>query len=141
MSSTSLKKQSLDLSQPKAPWYKECDFCKFHHVEGHLTLKCIQLKDYGQDLIDRKEILMGEQASLNEGLLIYQNVFPQHNNKTWERNLCKTTIPTIKIIIEQKIPNPSKQIIEIDHNITLQHTLTMVILIDVYHRMNPFLMC
>ena len=38
----------------------------------------MQLKDYVQDLINHKEITVGAQASLNVGLMIYQNAFPPH---------------------------------------------------------------
>ena len=48
----------------------------------------MQLKDYVQDLINRKEITLGAQASPNVGLLIFQNVFPPYNNK----NASKTPI-------------------------------------------------
>ena len=44
--------QPLEPNQSRASWYKDNDFCKFHHVKGHTTLKCMQLKDYVQDLID-----------------------------------------------------------------------------------------
>ena len=37
-------------------------------------------KDYVQDLIDRKEIIVGAQNSPNAGLQIYQNSYPPHNN-------------------------------------------------------------
>lgn len=40
----------------------------------------MKLKDYVQDLINHKEITEVAQASLNVGLLIYQNAFPPHNN-------------------------------------------------------------
>ncbi len=80
--------QSVDLNTPKESWYRENKFCKFHRVKGHTTLRCMQLKDYVQDLIDHKEITKGAQASPNVGLLIYQNAFPLHNNK----NASKTPI-------------------------------------------------
>ena len=41
----------------------------------------MKLKDYVQDLIDRKEITVGAQTSPNAGLQIYQNAFPPHNNQ------------------------------------------------------------
>ncbi|WP_197054046.1 hypothetical protein, partial [[Clostridium] innocuum] len=70
-----------DDNAPKSDWYKEHEYCDYHRVKGHTTLKCMRLKNYIQDLIDSKEIQVDApaQASPNAGLQIYQNVFPQHN--------------------------------------------------------------
>jgi hypothetical protein len=73
--------QQIDPGQSKAAWYKDNEYCKFHRVKGHTTLRCMKLKDYVQDLIDRKEITVGAQTSPNAGLQIYQNAFPPHNNQ------------------------------------------------------------
>ena len=42
----------------------------------------MQLKDFMQDLIDQKEIIVGEQTSPNVVLKIYQNSFPSHNKNS-----------------------------------------------------------
>ena len=42
----------------------------------------MQLKDYVQDLINKKEIIVGAQTSPNVGLQIFQNAFPLHNQNT-----------------------------------------------------------
>ena len=73
------QKQPLEPNQSRASWYKDNEFYKFYYVKGHTTLKCMQLKDYVQDLIDQKEIIAGAHASPNVGLMIYQNTFPPHN--------------------------------------------------------------
>ncbi len=73
--------QQIDPSQSKAIWYKDNEYCKFHRVKGHTMLRCMKLKDYVQDLIDRKEIIVGAQTSPNVGLHIYQNAFSPHNNQ------------------------------------------------------------
>ena len=39
----------------------------------------MQLKDYVQDLINQKEIIVGAQPSPNARLMMYQNAFPPHN--------------------------------------------------------------
>ena len=44
--------QQNEQTQSKASWYKPNEYCKFHYVKGHTTLKCMQLKDYVQDLIN-----------------------------------------------------------------------------------------
>ena len=38
--------QPLEPNQTRASWYKDKEYCKLHHVKGHTTLKCMQLKDY-----------------------------------------------------------------------------------------------
>ena len=70
-----------DDNTPKSDWYKEHEYCDYHRVKGHTTLKCMRLKHYIQDLIDHKEIQVdaSAQASPNAGLQIYQNVFSQHD--------------------------------------------------------------
>lgn len=74
-----LQTQPMEPNQTQASWYKDNEYCKFHRVKGHTTLKCMQLKDYVQDLIDRKEIIVGAQPSPNASLMMYQNAFPPHN--------------------------------------------------------------
>ncbi len=71
--------QPLEPNQSTASWYKDNEFYKFHRVKGHTTLKCMQLKDYVQDLINQKEITVGAQTLPNVGLMIYQNAFSPHN--------------------------------------------------------------
>lgn len=73
--------QQIDPGQSKVAWYRDNEYCKFHRVKGHTTLRFVKLKDYVQDLIDWKEIIVGSQTSPNVGLQIYQNAFPPHNNQ------------------------------------------------------------
>ena len=61
-------------------------------MKGHTTLKCMQLKDYVQDLIDRKEITVGAQTSPNSNLQIYQNAFPSHNQNPGKAPLQNNTM-------------------------------------------------
>ena len=61
-------------------------------MKGHTTLKFMQLKDYVQDLIDRKEITVGAQTSPNPGLKIYQNAFPSHNQNSGKNPLQNNTV-------------------------------------------------
>ena len=74
-----LQTQPMEPNQARASWYKDNEYYKFHRVKGHTTLKCMQLKDYVQDLINQKEITVGAQPSPNVGLMMYQNAFPPHN--------------------------------------------------------------
>lgn len=60
--------QQIDQDQSKASWYRDNEYCKFHRVKGHTTLRCKKLKDYVQDLIDQKEIIVRAQTSSNVGL-------------------------------------------------------------------------
>ena len=60
--------QQIDPGQSKAAWYRDNEYCKFHRVKGHTTLRCMKLKDYVQDLIDQKEITVDAQTSPNAGL-------------------------------------------------------------------------
>ena len=84
--------QPNEQSQSKASWYKVNEYCKFHRVKIHTTLKCMQLKDYVQGLIDQKEIIVGAQTSHNEDLQIYQNAFPSHNLDTSKAPLQNNTV-------------------------------------------------
>lgn len=46
----------FDPNQPKPRWYNENEYCEYHRIKGHDTRKCMKLKIYIQDLIDRGEI-------------------------------------------------------------------------------------
>ena len=52
----------------------------------------MQLKDYVQDLIDHKEIIVGAQTSPNSNLQIYQNSFPSHNQNLGKTPLQNNTV-------------------------------------------------
>lgn len=60
--------RKIDPNQSKASWFMDNEYCKFHHVKGHTTLRCMKLNNYVQELIDRKEIIVGAQTSPNTGL-------------------------------------------------------------------------
>ena len=46
----------FDENQPKAKWYRENEYCKYHRIKGHDTNKCIKLKVFIQNLVDDGEI-------------------------------------------------------------------------------------
>ena len=52
----------------------------------------MQLKDYVQDLIDHKEIIVGAQTSPHSNLQIYQNAFPSHNKNSGKAPLQNNTV-------------------------------------------------
>ncbi len=73
--------QPLDENQPKSKWYRENEYCKYHHIKGHDTNKCIKLKIFIQNLVDDGEIeVEGGPSSKNAKLKIFQKLFPNHNN-------------------------------------------------------------
>lgn len=61
-------------------------------MKGHTTLRCMELKDYVQDLTDQKEIIVGEQTSPNVGLQIYKNSFPPQNKNPGKALMQNNTI-------------------------------------------------
>ena len=65
----------------KPTWYRENKYCEFHKAKGHSTNRCMRLKNYIQDLIDRGDIeLEGEEStSRNQNLRIYKDPFPKHD--------------------------------------------------------------
>jgi len=54
----------------------------------------MKLKDYVQDLINLKEIIVGAQPSPNAGLMMYQNAFPPHNINQGKAPINPPTKPT-----------------------------------------------
>ena len=71
----------FDENQPKSKWYREDEYCKYHHIKGHDTNKCIKLKVFIQNRVDDGEIeVEGGPSSKNAKLKIFQKPFPDHNN-------------------------------------------------------------
>ena len=46
----------FDENQPKPTWYRENEYCKYHHIKGHDTNNCFRLKVFLQNLVDDGEI-------------------------------------------------------------------------------------
>ena len=66
---------------PNQNGIKENEYCKYHHIKGHDTIKCMKLKVFIQNLVDDGEIeVEGGPPSKNDKLKIFQNPFPDHNN-------------------------------------------------------------
>lgn len=63
----------FDPNQPKPRWYNENEYCEYHRIKGHDTRKCMKLKIYIQDLIDRGEIEIAnaKPSNNNDKLKIY----------------------------------------------------------------------
>lgn len=77
------QKQPFDESKTKLYWNKENEYCAYHHVKGHETSKCIQIKHLVQDLIDQGKIAIDPITvkSLNANLGMYKNVLPKHQGE------------------------------------------------------------
>ena len=77
----------FDENQPKARWYRENEYYKYHRIKGHDTNKCIKLKNFIQNLVDNGEIeVEGGPTSKNAKLKIFQKPFPDHNNRNNNTN-------------------------------------------------------
>ena len=89
----------FDENQPKSKWYRENEYCKYHHIKEHDTNKCIKLKIFIQNLVNDGEIeVEGGPSSKNAKLKIFQKPFPDHNNDT--------TIPTMRIELPHQMHYP-----------------------------------
>lgn len=73
----------FDANQPKPQWYNENEYCDYHHVSGHDTCKCMKLKNYIQDLIDKGDIEVAttKPGNSNDKLKMYQDPFPKHSKE------------------------------------------------------------
>lgn len=69
-------------------WYRENEYCEFHKIKGHSTNRCLKLKNYIQDLIDRGDIELesNEPISKNQQLGIYKDPFPKHDQNQIQTN-------------------------------------------------------
>lgn len=43
----------FDVNQQKPKWYNENEYCYYHRIQCHDTYKCMKLKNYIQELIDK----------------------------------------------------------------------------------------
>ena len=121
----------IDQGQSKESWYRDNEFWKFHHVKGHTTLRCMQLKCYVKDLINQKEITIGARISPNSRLQIYENASSTHN-----KNLGKA--PMWNNNKQRNIPKKKKVTRQVHHKATVWQPNWMPIPIRAFYKCDKY---
>lgn len=80
--------QPFDGSKPKPNWYKDNEYCAYHHIYGHDMNKCMKLKILVHDLIDQGKIVVDPttRKSPNVNLGMYKNALPKHQGEASTSN-------------------------------------------------------
>lgn len=75
------KSTQEDPNVPKIQWYREGEYCNFHHQRGHGKNKYQHLRSLIKILIDDGQVsTRAPQAPPNQDLGVYHNSLPRHDN-------------------------------------------------------------